>query len=102
VSCNARFQCPAPLINTAGTAPLAGCSGHGSCLSGAAAAAAGLPASPPAGCACEAGWGDVGCGTAVNPLRSGRQVDANISTGYWTYYELQVRNLIKTLSCTVA
>ena len=95
VSCNASYQCPAPLLDAAGTAPLAECSGHGSCLEGAAATAAGLPASPPAGCACQAGWGDVGCSTAVTPLSSDAQVDANITSGYWMYYELQVRVILR-------
>ena len=84
VSCNATYACPAPLLNGAGTAPLAECSGHGTCLPG-----DGVPQA--AGCACDAGWADEGCGTAVTPLSSGVQVAATVATGFWTFYEFQVQ-----------
>ena len=97
MSCDAAYQCSAPLLNAAGTVPLSTCSGHGSCLAGAAAAAAGVPASQPAGCSCDAGWGDAGCGTAVTRLSSGRQVSASIASGYWAYYTLQVRMSVRVI-----
>ena len=101
VSCNASYACPAPLLDAAGTAPLAGCSGHGTCLSGAAAEAAGLGASQPAGCSCDAGWGDEGCGTAVTPLGGGDQVADTVGTGFWSFYELQVQHTLTLALVTV-
>ncbi len=86
VSCNASFVCPAPLLDAAGTAPLADCAGHGTCLPGTPQAAA-------ASCACDAGWGDEGCGTAIAPLSSGVQAAATVATGFWTFYGFQVQSL---------
>ena len=101
MSCDASYQCPAPLLDDADAAPLAACSGRGSCLPAAAAAAAGVPTPKPAGCSCDAGWGDEGCGTAVTPLSGGAWISATIMSGYWAYYTLQVRCLCLGRPCNV-
>ena len=66
-------------------------------MSGTAEMAAGIGASQGMGCACDAGWGDMGCGTAVTPLSSGVQVAATVATGFWSYYELKVLSINATI-----
>jgi hypothetical protein len=51
-------------------------------------------------CTCRAGYGDVGCNVPVPMLARGQVISRNVSSGGWTFTQLDVRPH-QTPRCTV-
>ena len=74
-TCAQHPMCPAPILDTQ-TAPVA-CSGNGACQADGS-------------CACDTGFGDVGCSAKTPPLTPGVEERHTLSSGDWMYWDLEV------------
>ncbi|CAD7705272.1 unnamed protein product, partial [Ostreobium quekettii] len=77
-SCAEGIPCPSPL-------PYGGeCAGRGTCYR---EQSSGFPAGS---CACETGWGGVGCNTKLVKLNNTEEVSRSLDPSGWDFYEVQV------------
>ena len=50
----------------------------------------------PAGtCACETGWGDVGCNTMLTKLNNSQKIHQKLKAGLWSFYEVEVNTVFR-------